>query len=155
MDGFFKKINRKVNHGRRPTPNRCTMPACSHIAILKDRFLKNPSKKCWYISYQSKSVGLIPINKIKMLNPTIIVLWADNSVKIWRTLPIRNPKPDLHNINAHTKFGENPLMFTQVIIRKRKNGWTDRWTYNWGTDRQTHGRPTWNHNTPPLLCGGV
>ena len=45
---------------------------------------------------------------------------ADNSVKIWRNLPISNPKPDLHNINAHTKFGENPLMFTQVIIRKLK-----------------------------------
>ena len=45
---------------------------------------------------------------------------ADNSVKNRRNLPISNPKPDLHNINAHTKFGENPLMFTQVIIRKRK-----------------------------------
>ena len=45
---------------------------------------------------------------------------ADNSVKNWWNLPISNPKPDLHNINAHTKFGENPLMFTQVIIRKRK-----------------------------------
>ena len=44
---------------------------------------------------------------------------ADNSVTIWRNLPISNPKPDFHNINAHTKFGENPLMFTQVIIRKR------------------------------------
>ena len=30
---------------------------------------------------------------------------ADNSVKIWQNLPISNPKPDLHNINAHTKFG--------------------------------------------------
>ena len=45
---------------------------------------------------------------------------ADNSVKNWRNLPISNPKPDLHNINVHTKFGENPLMFPQVIIRKRK-----------------------------------
>ena len=37
-----------------------------------------------------------------------------------------NPKPDLHNINAHTKFGENPLMFTQVIIQKqRADGQTD------------------------------
>ena len=35
-------------------------------------------------------------------------------------LPISNPKPDIHNINAHTKFGENPLMFTQVIMLKRK-----------------------------------
>ena len=44
---------------------------------------------------------------------------ADNSVKISRNLPISNSKPDIHNINAHTKFGKNPLMFTQVIIRKR------------------------------------
>ena len=68
---------------------------------------------------------------------------ADNSVKIWRNLPITNLKPDLHNINAHIKFGENQLMFTQVIIQKRK------------TDGQTHGRPIWNNNTPPLLCGKV
>ena len=54
---------------------------------------------------------------------------ADNSVKIWWNLPISNLKPDLHNINAHTKFGENPLMFTQVIILKRKtDGWMDGWT---------------------------
>ena len=45
---------------------------------------------------------------------------ADNAIKIWRNLPISNLKPDFHNINANTKFGENPLMFTQVIIRKRK-----------------------------------
>ena len=56
---------------------------------------------------------------------------ADNSVKILRNLPISNPKPHHHNINAQTKFGENPLMFTQVIILKRKmdgrtyDGWTD------------------------------
>ena len=56
---------------------------------------------------------------------------ADNSFKNWRNLPTNNPKPDLHNINAHTKFGENPLMFTQVIIQKRK---TDR-----RTDGQTDG----------------
>ena len=47
---------------------------------------------------------------------------ADNSVKNRRNLPISNPKPDLHNINAQTKFGENPLLFTQVIVRKRKYG---------------------------------
>ena len=45
---------------------------------------------------------------------------ADNSVKNWRNLPISNPNPDLHNINAHTMFGENPLLFTQVIVRKQK-----------------------------------
>ena len=28
--------------------------------------------------------------------------------------------PDLLNVNAYSKFGENPLLFTQVIVRKRK-----------------------------------
>ena len=60
------------------------------------------------------------------------------SVKIWRNLPISIPKPDLHNTNAHTKFGENPLMFTQVIIRKWK---TDGQTYK-KYDGRTQGRPT-------------
>ena len=63
---------------------------------------------------------------------------ADNSVKIRRNLPISNPKPDLHNINAHTKFGENPLMFTQVIIRKRKmDGQMDIWQMDGRTDGHT------------------
>ena len=47
---------------------------------------------------------------------------ADNSVKIWRNLPISNSKPDLLNVNAYSKFGENPLLFTQVIVQKRKYG---------------------------------
>ena len=42
---------------------------------------------------------------------------AENSVKHWQNLPINNPKADLHNIEAHTEFGENPLTSTQVIIR--------------------------------------
>ena len=59
---------------------------------------------------------------------------ADNSVKIWRNLPISNPKPDLHNINAHTKFGENPLMFTHYHPGTEK--WMDGRTYDDGrTDR--------------------
>ena len=37
----------------------------------------------------------------------MVVSQADNSVKIWWNLLISNPNPDLHNINAHTKFGEN------------------------------------------------
>ena len=47
---------------------------------------------------------------------------ADNSVKIWRNLPISNPKPDHLNVNAYSKLDENPLLFTQVIIQKRKYG---------------------------------
>ena len=47
---------------------------------------------------------------------------ADNSVNILRNLPISNPKPDLLNVNAYSKFDENPLLFTQVIVQKRKYG---------------------------------
>ena len=47
---------------------------------------------------------------------------ADNSVKIWWNLHISNPKPDLLNVNAYSKFGENPLLFTKVIIWERKYG---------------------------------
>ena len=72
--------------------------------------------------------------KLSSGNENMGVSRADNSVKIWPNLPISNPKPDLHYINAHTKFGENPLMFTQVIIRKRK---TDGRSYDVRTDRHT------------------
>ena len=50
------------------------------------------------------------------------VSWAENSVNILRNLPISNPKPDLLKLNAYSKFDENPLLFTEVIIRKRKYG---------------------------------
>ena len=43
---------------------------------------------------------------------------VENDVKNGWNLPISNPKPDLYNISAHTKFGENPLTFTQVLIWK-------------------------------------
>ena len=45
--------------------------------------------------------------------------------KNWQNLPISNTKPDLHYINVYTKYGENLLIFTQVIIRKRKYGQMD------------------------------
>ena len=47
---------------------------------------------------------------------------AHNSVNILWNLPISNAKPDLLNVNAYSKFDENPLLFTKVIIRKRKYG---------------------------------
>ena len=50
-----------------------------------------------------------------------------NSVKNWQNLHISNLKPDLLNTNRHTKFGENPLAFTQVIVWNEN---TDRLTYN-------------------------
>ena len=64
--------------------------------------------------------------KLSAGNKNLGLSRADNYIKIWQNLPICNPKPDLHNTNAHTKFGENPLLFTQVIIRKQKtDGLTD------------------------------
>ena len=44
------------------------------------------------------------------------MLWAVNSVKNGQNLPISNPKADLYNINAYTKFGENPLINIILII---------------------------------------
>ena len=62
----------------------------------------------------------IPCHFLKLLsgNENMGVSLADKSVKILRNLPNSNPKTDLHNINAHTKFGENLLMFIQIIIQK-------------------------------------
>ena len=81
------------------------------------------------ISMHIANLVKIPCYLLKLSsgNQNMGVSWADNSIKIWRNLPISNPKTDFHNINAHTKFGENPLIFTQVIIRKCKK------------DRQTGG----------------
>ena len=45
MDMFFKKVNQKVNLGRRPMPDTRRLPARPDIAILKDGFFKNPSNK--------------------------------------------------------------------------------------------------------------
>ena len=69
-------------------------------------------------------------------NENMGVSWADYSVKILRHWPISSPQLNLHSINAHTTFGENPLMFTHVIIRKwntdgRTNDWRG-WGWGWG-----------------------
>ena len=60
--------------------------------------------------------------KLSSGNENMAVSRADNYIKNWRNLPISNPKPDLINVNACSKFGENALLFTQVILRKRKYG---------------------------------
>ena len=74
--------------------------------------------------------------KLSSRNEHIGMSRADNSVKIGQNLPISNLKPDIHNINAHTKFGENPLMFTQVYSNEKQtdvrltDGQTDTRTSN-------------------------
>ena len=60
-------------------------------------------------------------------------------------LPISNPKLDLQNINAHTKFGENSMMFTQVIVRKREIR-MDGQMYNRQTYRHTEGHTDSQHD---------
>ena len=36
-------------------------------------------------------------------------------------------KPDLHKINAHIKFGENPLTYTRYCPQTKKYERTDGW----------------------------
>ena len=54
--------------------------------------------------------------KLSSRNENTDVSRADNSVEYWRRLPISNPKPDLHNINVHTKFSENPNYYPEIKI---------------------------------------
>ena len=76
------------------------------------------------MSMHIASLMKIPCYLLKLSsgNENMGVSRADNSIKNWRNLPISNPKPDLLNVNAYSKFSENPLLFTQVIVRKRKYG---------------------------------
>ena len=124
--------------------------------LTKNKYWLLPTKAA-YGSQPSCQLKLkIPWYLLKLSYENENMSQADDSVKIWWNLPISNPKPDLHNINAHTKFGENPLKFTQVIIHKQNTDrWTDRRTYNWWTDGQTHKCPTWNHNKTRLLKIGT
>ena len=119
--------------------------ADNSIKIWRNLPISNPKPDLHKISMHIRSLVKIhwSLLKLSSRNKNMGVSRAVNSVKIWRKLPISNPKLDLHNMNARTKFGENPLSFTQVIIRKRN------------TDGQTHGHQAWNHNTTPLSCGGV
>ena len=47
---------------------------------------------------------------------------ADNSVKIGRNLPFSNPKPDLLNVNAYSKFDENSLLLTKLSSGNKNMG---------------------------------
>ena len=58
--------------------------------------------------------------KLSSGNKTLDIWQAAISVKNWQNLPISNTKEDHDNINAETKFCENQLIFTQIIIRKKK-----------------------------------
>ena len=92
-------------------------------------FLLGSGKGCGLRLWHSPDFSLnffflvkIPCYLLKLSsgNEKMGVSQADNSLKIRQNLPISNPKPHFHYINAHTKFGKNPLMFTQVINRKSR-----------------------------------
>ena len=72
--------------------------------------------------------------KIKTWNYNTLLLscWGQITIKNWWNLPISNSKADLHNINAHTKFGENPLKFT--CFHPETKIQTAGWTYDKGMD---------------------
>ena len=59
--------------------------------------------------------------------------WEDNSINNWRNLTISNPKLDLININAHTKFGENRLILLNLLSGNETTDiwWTDNSVKNW------------------------
>ena len=52
---------------------------------------------------------------------------ADSSIKIC-------PQPDLLSVNSHTKFGESPLVFARIVVRRLR---ADRQTDVRLTDRRT------------------
>ena len=63
-------------------------------------------------------------------------MWrADNSVNIWRNLPISNPKPDLHNINAQTKLVKIHWCLLKLSSENEKR--TDGRMTDGRTDRHT------------------
>ena len=83
-----------------------------------------------------------------------IKTWNDNTATIkWRAHSSVKNNPlaitdYFHNINAHTKFGENPLIFTHVTLLtpkygqtddrqmdlKKVDGWKNRWMDTWMTN---------------------
>ena len=68
------------------------------------------------MSMHIASLMKIPCYLLKLSsgNENMGVSRADNSVRIWQNLPTSNSKPDLVNVNAYSKFGENHLLFTKL-----------------------------------------
>ena len=54
-------------------------------------------------------------------NEILTSIKGRNSVKILRKMTGNNPKPDLVNVDVHTKFGRIPSIRSQHIERKRNS----------------------------------
>ena len=104
---YFKELHKKQNLGKINTWNCNTLPACNYQVKI---FWCNNLLK---LSSQKRKYGR----------------GGQITVKNWSSLPISNPKPDLHNINAHTKFGGNSLLSSRHKILtngQRIDGHTSR-----------------------------
>ena len=139
----------------------------------------NKNVKRWYTTIILLRCGQIPPSKIDEICPlaipnqiSLISMHVPSLVKIlWHLLKLLSRTENMGMSQAHKslqsqirfpqyqctyQFGENPLIFTQVIMRNWKtDGQTDGQTDMGLIDGQTHGHQSLNHNTPPLLCGWV
>ena len=75
----------------------------------------NPNQISTISMHKPSLVKIRFLLKLSSVNKNMDMSQADNFAKNWRNLPISNPKAELHNINAYTKFGKTPLIFTEII----------------------------------------
>ena len=70
------------------------------------------------LSIHIASLVTIPCYLLKLSsgNENMGVSRADNSVNILRNLPISNPKPDLLNVNAYSKYDEIPCYLLKLLF---------------------------------------
>ena len=59
--------------------------------------------------------------KILRGNEILMSIKGRNSIKIWQKMTGKNPKLDLVNVNAHTKFGQILSIGSQDIERKQNS----------------------------------
>ena len=99
------------------------------------------------------SLVKIPWYLLKLLsrNENMGVSRADNSSKIWRICPLAIQN-QISTISMHI---QSLVKIYWCLLKLSSWNQMDGQTYDWWTDRWTHGHPPWNHNTPPLSCGGV
>ena len=99
---------------------------CQKLTIFAHTQSQTGSPKYQYTKFGEKPLRFI------LYHPEINIPMCCRQItdKNWQNLPIRNPTPDLHKINAHTKFGEN-----LVIVNFHEVMWA-RWDL--ALDLQTH-----------------
>ena len=77
------------------------------VKIWRNLPISDSKTDLFNVNIYIASLVKIPCYSLKLSfgNENMGVSRADNSVKIWRNLPISNPKPDLLNVNTYSKFG--------------------------------------------------